>query len=693
MSERSSIGKTFKEHCNQIVQDDAGGKSSLKKLEELVEQDMAKTYKIPVGSVIPGNYANSRDKKSQLRGLWHQLTQHLVDLRYISEEDFVRYQANKKKILEKRELLTATVNGVEKYLLQETAPEIRELVYSTKPERPLTQFWIEQHLGIIVEAIAKYTSFDGSLLPPENYEVGEDSCYGRSLAFRIRVIFAMDEALDDADIFDHSMIKFTFSLDNILKLESDLLIVKDGDEQPDVTIPKDFWIQICDIDKLFEAFSAALPARVQGKAYAITYKYEFQKVELDKAKLSRERLKEAEENNDEVKRNDLKKGWVKKSNFKAKNYELVYMDRPAVNDSGNSIKWTERRIGRAERLVEGIYANIACRLLQLKLWQTSFYLGTIDGDWGEMSHQAVLDAYNLEVDLWKKGNKAHTREDKEKFKKYSKRTVKRSVFRKEQLKVSGESAKVLAVIAIDLEDMHQILQNYVSTAEEESAAGENEMSIIEELRKKPNIDDERLDKAILTEKSLERCYTTAGASPKRRVSYVSMKNKSFFRGLLRGIGKLVKWVIGAFKKVVGLIFSFAKSIIDRIRKGFQLFAKGFRYLSHLLLGRPITAPRKADDEHSPRIYTRFQLDFDAINFIPRGASSEAIENHINTLDMMRKSMFFFIDVVIFVIKAISKLSQPGGWVSLGIMIFRWLFGRLAELLRIMPKDESATAVA
>ncbi len=622
-----------------MFKDGPGGKSSLIELEELVEQDMANTYKIPVGSIIPEINTTNRDKESQLRGLWHQLTQHLVDLRYISEQDFSFYQLHKKEILQKHQLLMPIVSGVEKYIQQETATEIRALIFSTKPNRPLTQFWIEQHLGIIVEAIAKYTSFDGSLLPPETYEVGEDSCYGRSLAFRIRVIFAMDQTLDDADIFDHSMIKFTFSLDNILKLNSDLLIVKSGDELPDVTIPPDFWTRICDIDMLFEAFSAALP-KVQGKAYAITYKYE-----------------------------DDDNG------FRAEDYELIYQDRPAVNNSGNSPKWTVGRINRAERLKEGIYANIACRLLQLKLWQTSFYLGAIDGDWGEMSHAAVLDAYRLELSLWEKGDKSHVKKDK--LKKYSKRTVKRSVF------IKGKKG----VIAIDLEDMHQILQNYVSTAEEDSAAGENEMTIIEELRKKPEIDDERLDRAILTEKSLDNCYATAGASPKRRVSYVSMKNKSFFNGLIRGIGKIIKWIIGAFKKVLGLVFSFAKAIIDRIRKGFQLFAKGFRYLSHLLLGRPITAPRTDENDTSPQIYTRFQLDFDAINFIPSSASSTKIEAHKQTLDMMRKSMIFFIDVALFVIKAISKLSSPGGWVSLGIIIFKWLFKRVKELFQLKPQHE------
>lgn len=640
MSENSSKVSKFKQHCDQIFQEDAGGKSSLEALERLVEQDMANTYKIPVSPILPGNSSTTSNKQSQLRGLWHQLTQHLVDLRYISEQEFLEYQGHKKQILEQREFLIPIIKGVDKYLRQETAADIRELLNSYDPGSFLTQFWVEQHLASIAEAIAKYTSFDGSLVPPADYEIGEDSCYGRSLAFRMRVIFAMDEALDDADIFDRSMIKYTISLDNILKLGSNPAPNLGEDELKDATISPEFWAQVCDLDELFEAFFSAVPEKIQDKAYAITYK--FQKDE---------------------------------DQFTASDYELIYLDRPAVNNSGNSPKWTVGRINRAERLKAGIYANIACRLLQLKLWQTSFYLGAIDGDWGKMSHEAVLDAYRLELSLWEKGDKAHVR--KKKFQKYSKRTVKRSVFHKDRK----------GIIAIDLEDMHQILQNYVSTVEESSAAGENEAAIIEELRTNAQVSDERIDKAILTEKSLDKCYEAASGSPKRRVSYVSMKNKSFFNGLIRGIGKIVSWIIGAFKKVLGLIFSFAKAIIDRIRKGFQLFAKGFRYISHLLLGRPIVAPRANPKENALPIFTRFQLDFDAVNFIPNSASTAEIKAHMATLDMMRKSMIFFIDVVLFVIRAISQLMKPGGWVSLGIMIFRWLFRRMGELFQEEPQHE------
>ena len=501
MSADSSKVSKFKQHCNQIFQDDAGGKSSLVALERLVEQDMANTYKIPVSPILPGNGSTSKDKQSQLRGLWHQLTQHLVDLRYISEQEFLEYQGRKKQILEQREFLIPIIKGVDKYLWQETAPDIRELLNTYDPGPYLTQFWVEQHLASIAEAISKYTSFDGSLAPPDDYEIGEDSCYGRSLAFRMRVIFAMDEALDDADIFDRSMIKYTISLDNILKLGSNPAPNLREEEIEDATISAEFWAQICDLDELFEAFFAAVPEKIQDKAYAITYKFQ-------------------------------KQG----DQFQASDYELIYLDRPAVNNSGNSPKWTVGRINRAERLKAGIYANIACRLLQLKLWQTSFYLGAIDGDWGKMSHEAVLDAHRLELSLWEKGNKEHVR--KEKFQQYSKRTVKRSVFHKDKK----------GIIAIDLEDMHQILQNYVSTVEENGEAGENEAKIIDKLRSEVEVSDERLDNAILTEKSLDKCYDAASESPKRRVSYVSMKNKSFFRGLVRGIGKLVSWIIGAFKK-------------------------------------------------------------------------------------------------------------------------------------------------
>lgn len=60
------------------------------------------------------------------------------------------------------------------------------------------------------------------------------------------------------------------------------------------------------------------------------------------------------------------------------------------------------------------------------------------------------------------------------------------------------------------------------------------------------------------EKSLNKCYDVVSGFFKWRVLYVSMKNKFFFNGLIRGIGKIVSWIIGVFKKVLGFIFFLLK---------------------------------------------------------------------------------------------------------------------------------------
>ncbi len=630
----------FRKHCNQIVQGDDGGKS-LKALEKLIEKDMAKEYKIPVHTVLPGFGMAKAMEEKQLRGLWHQLTQHLVDLGYITEGQFRSYLKNKKTILRNEKLLAPIIAGIKIYLQEETENSIRNLVETSMPEDGLSRIWIEQHMGMIVEAISTYTSFDGSLSPPENYRVGEVSCYGRSLAFRIRVIFEMDETLKNVYIFDRSMVKFTASLSQILDKETDFWLADKEDE--DVTISDDFWLLTCNIDQLFEDFFAALPKHVHGKALAISYQY-------DKF------TEEAEEK------------------ITLKKIKLVYLERPA---KGNP-KWynNNKRLKKGiKSLDEGIYAVIAFRLLQLKLWQTSFYQGEIDGKWGLMSHAALFKAQDQELDLIK--------DDLQK-KKVKKRPINRR--RKMVERAVFHDAEHKQVVA-DLEDMHEILKGYVSAQTEKDSAGENEMILIQELRANENIDDQELDKAILNEKDLDSCYATAGASSRRRVSYVSLRNRSFFQWLRRGIKKIVGWIINQFKKIFGLIFSFAKVIIDRIRKGFQLFAKGFQYFSHLLLGRPIFAPRKSPEDPLPRIFTRFQLDFDAINYIPKNATSDELKAHGNTLDMMHRSMMYFIDVILFVIKMISKLTRPGGWVWLGITIFKWLFRRIEELFQPVPQHQ------
>lgn len=565
----------------------------------------------------------------QLRGLWHQLTQHLIDLGYIAEQTFRDYWVHKKVIIEQPDKLEPIIKGVRQYLDEEQAPNIRRLEKSYDETGAISRIWIEEHLGIITEAISKYTSFDGTLRPPSHYEVGEVSCYGRSLAFRMRVIFEMDQSIDQLVTFTKSELRFVHNLKfNTLKSGLEKLnLVQTGE----TLISEGFWKLVSDIDLLFQVFLASLSDLKKNRAYALAYDY------------------------------DLDNGVGQASNFR-----LIISKRRERNLFGNSPKWNVRRIRRAEEMTTGFHPLIATRILQIKLWQTSFYKGAIDGEWGSISHNAALAAKEQEIQCLKESKDARDRSE------LSIKTVKRCIF----------CSHKKQIVAIDFEDLYRVLCNYCSSNEDSGNDLDAELDLMNTLVNDFDLTEDEVDQAILTEKNLSSMYPDDSLDKKlkRRVSYPSQNNGSFFKGLLRGVKRIAQWIKRAVRKVLGIIFAFAKVMLDRVRKGVQLFCQGFRYISYLLLGRPIVTPEMAHKSESKiRLYsTRFRIDFDAVNAIPKDFTKKGLAAHRQTLLTMQKSMLFFIDVVTFVIRRISEIGSPGGWVKLGIYFFRLIFVELKK---------------
>ena len=81
--------------------------------------------------------------------------------------------------------------------------------------------------------------------------------------------------------------------------------------------------------------------------------------------------------------------------------------------------------------------------------------------------------------------------------------------------------------------------------------------------------------------------------------------------------------------------------------------------------------------------TKFSLDFDGVNLISVTAGREDIQRHVNHIHDMKDSMFYFIDTTLSIIKMISKLAQPGGWVLLGWQIARMVAGELVDVVKMV----------
>lgn len=286
------------------------------------------------------------------RGQWHELVQHLHDLRYISEPYFLAW--HERRAADKAPLqpqLTHVYAGIATYLSEEDYTLYKE--FAAFPLKNFTEQteWVESHLSVLVFRLSQFTSFDDEMVPPSAYRVGERTVYGRSLLFRVRVLFAFGRAdFTGKTHFDAGLLGYLAALNNGL-----------GDPVrnfiPTATmteLPFTFWRYLLSWDDLFAAF------RKQNRFVA----------------------------NDAGNRLP---------------YVLVYDIEAQVADASVVLSaQEERRRERLQRKLERRLRNarmhqesggnqLGIRLLQLGLWRSGFYIGAIDGAFGPVSHGALRD--------------------------------------------------------------------------------------------------------------------------------------------------------------------------------------------------------------------------------------------------------------------------------------------------------------
>ena len=119
-------------------------------------------------------------------------------------------------------------------------------------------------------------------------------------------------------------------------------------------------------------------------------------------------------------------------------------------------------------------------------------------------------------------------------------------------------------------------------------------------------------------------------------------------------------------------FDFVKTLLRPIRSAIQRFFSGFKYLANFVFGKLLITEVAPATEASPARFfaTKFELDFDSVNFVPTNYQQGKAKQQSSHIKRMQQGMAYFIDSVIWIIRAIGKLSQPGGWVWLGWQIVR-----------------------
>ena len=537
------------------------------------------------------------------RGQYHELVQHLTDLHYLERRVFIAWHRRR----ERNEAPTAAQLGrihdaVRTYWAEDNFP-LRARLSPPPPGFVEMTDWLERHLPVVVHRLARFVSFDGELDPPPDYRIGELSCYGRSLAFRIRTLFFLDrDNIGGTAYFDRSMLPHLHALN--ASLGGGLAAVLPGRNA--TTLDAAVQQLLLNWDRLFAAFRRAnrFVDDDDGdgrRPYYLVYDLD-ENVPADELALGGRRR-------DERRRQRLERR-------------------------------VRRRLARAPLHADSGENHLGVRLVQIALWRAGFYTGAVDGEFGALSHAALVQLLEQEREEPSAGMRP--------------RRLERAL-----LNAAGTTW------VVDLKTLGRILDAYAPGDEAQAEAEERALwAGIAAERPGEDWEVELLER----QQEVSSRYPPLADRPRRRVYYGL---RGLLRGAWRALRRVVRWVVHKIGEVAGAVFNFVKAVIKRIQEGIGLFFEGFRYFAHYVLGRPfVTTGRAGADGTAPLLATGVRIDFDATNLINAAAIDEDLARHRAYLVRMREGLDFFLDVVTTALRLLGELTTPLGWVRIGVFVAR-----------------------
>ena len=594
----------FVRACREFSDPAADQSRAGRTLLNVTEVQIPQTYRIPFATVYPHGGGKRAEHE---RGIWHELVQHLHDLRYLPRTQFLAYHAAPSTVLRQPERLYPILAAVRRYLEEERHQELFEL---PTDEAAINLRWLNRNLTALTERLGLYTSWEGELPPPRRFARAHAGCYHRSLAYRMRVLSTEQHPLPEMDSFDPS------ALPALRHFAREVLELKGRALRKDFrSPPPQLWRTLGNIDLLIGA--AVNRGLFPGKQPVI-----YQLPPSSPAAPP--------------------EGFTEADIFDEKTLRQFSGLR-----SGQQLLRRARRTDRRDR--DALYV----RLLQLKLWQTSYYVGAVDGDWGPVSH-AALRAFVAE-----------------------------GVESTDKLRLKRKYVGLLLPVNRDkrifMADFRGLFLLFRDLGKEVEAGGSplasgGEGDLIDDLRRQ-GVRSMDIDRSVLAEKGVQGSYPNIREHPERRVSFPGRRTLGRLR---QRLGTIVRWIKTTVRKLVdrlvGIIFGFVKLVLRRVRMAISRYLTGFRYLADFILGRPLETIVPAAAGGTPVVFsTRMQLDFDTITYASTGFRREDVRQHRQLLADALEGMGYFIDTTVRLIRFIGSLGSIGGWVKLGLAIGRFLF--------------------
>ena len=316
-------------------------------LRSTVEEEMPLRYAMPFPPEVQTTFHRRGQPTRTRRGQWHELVQHLTDLAYLRQKEFARWHTLREAgELPDERLLSSVLAAVDAFVAEDRDNAFDLLPPSPKSGRGARIEWLERYLSTIVFRLSQLTSFDGELSPRSDYQVGERSVYGRSLAFRMRVYFfnyrVAARTARRKTYFDTSLLPQVVALTSFLGEEFQALAA--GGRL--TNLPIQLQMLLLRWDDLFEAYRRRHQI-VPGGSGRFFLQY---------------RLSEAEE--------------VDSSETSGREARL----------RRRAARWVRRNDDHVDTGVN----HFGVRLMQLGLWRAGFYTGQLDGDIGPYTHRGLV---------------------------------------------------------------------------------------------------------------------------------------------------------------------------------------------------------------------------------------------------------------------------------------------------------------
>jgi len=574
--------------------------------EAIFREDLPRAYQLPAGSrlsIRPG-----RALSAQEEALLDELVQHLIDLAYLPESFHQDYFDRPQPAVSPEQWRSIHAALLELVQEDDWARQAGLLGQAFSDRDTLLQ--ADGMLPLLVQRLNRLVSLDGELLLSRPLKLGEKSGYSRALMYRLRSL---------GQYFDGEAVPVQLGRPALIRAFNVLILLglkkrEEIDFKSD-ELPPEFFQLLGDAHRMFGHY-------LQGHEDRVLFC----------------QLPEAAE---PLAQSQWLIAWKGSFVYAGSEQAFQRQARRQTTLDYESLKLYLQRRGTAATVFHTAQNILGLRLVQLKLWMAGFYYGRIDGWWGPLSHQALLDFLEQEG------------VDKDK-----------------------ELGRFIAPVednyrAVNLARLGALLSAYDAPA---AKAPDQERQLMEALAVE---DEEAVQTALYSGDGNIRAFYRESRKNRRRL-YFGIR--SLAASALRGVKKVLGWIKRKVQKVVGAVISFFKAVAKRIREGILLFAESFRRFLHFVLQKPVVSPEVgAVPAGGPFVLTRFAVDSDVVNLHSASVSPALMAAHLSLVRRLTAGLSLFLAIateVIHLIAILGTLATPVGWIKLGF----WIAGKVEEVL-------------